>query len=416
MREICKIIKDYWASGKYIFIFNIIERLTFFAFYISIARYVEQGIYGFIVSVFSLTNIIATIFDFGIPFYVQRESATTENTKLVLSYSLFIKVISVIVFLPLPFIYFITNLNYWSIILLISLINFFLPVNQVLISYLNGKYLFKENYQSILLARIPYLLFLIFATLLKIDFHFSLITILLSLLIQNKLLIQKSGFSYVYFIKYKIDFNSIKNIIKRSLPFGLGVVFTMIYDRIDVLLIQKFLSNEAVAIYSAAYSLYRNSSILSGIILIKAYTDSSKYFIIKRKMDQKFLLDNFKILFLLSIVLVLCFNLFSEMLIRIFFTSKFIESAKILGAISFALPFLFLNNLTGVTLNSMHKEKITMFSTFFGMIVNISLNIYLIPKVGIIGAVVSTILTEMSILIFQLIYLLTLNKRYTFNE
>jgi O-antigen/teichoic acid export membrane protein len=185
----------------------------------------------------------------------------------------------------------------------------------------------------------------------------------------------------------------------------------MIYDRIDVLLIQKFLSNEAVAIYSVAYSLYRNSSILSGIFLIKVYNDVSKYFITKGKIDFKTFWQTFRILILISLGLILFYNLIGEFLVKLFFTSKFIYSVKILGAVSFALPFIFLNNLTGVTLNSIHREKVTMFSTFIGMLVNVATNLLIIPKIGILGAVISTIITEWIILVCQLLAIIFINRK-----
>jgi len=402
-------LKSYFDSGKYIFLFNLLERLTFFAFYISIARYVEQQTYGFIVSVFALTNIIATIFDFGIPFYIQRESATNEDAKLSLYYSILIKLISILVLLPIPFLYFGLGTEHW-IIIIVSLINFFSPVNQVLIFYLNGKYLFKENFRAILSARIPYLIFLIVATVLKINFYFSLTFILFSLIVQNLILSKIAECNYFDLTKVRVNLSSIISLLKKSLPFGLGIIFGMVYDRVDVLIIQKFLSNESVAIYSAAYSIYRNSSILSGIFLSKFYNDCSKYFLINRKIDLNTFLVNLRILVCLSITLILIFNLFGDFLIQLFFTSRFIYSAQVLGIVSFAIPFIFLNNLTGVALNAIHKEKITMISTFIGMIVNISFNLYLIPKIGIFGAVISTIITEWIILVIQLCAIVFFNR------
>ena len=402
--------KSYFASGKYIFLFNLLERITFFAFYISIARYVDKDLYGFIVTVFTFTNIVATIFDLGIPFYIQRESATNEKAKIILEYSIFIKLISIFILLPLPFAYFRSAFEYWDIILLVSLVNFFSPLNQILIFYLNGKYLFAENFFAILLARIPYFLILIIITLFQVDVRFSLMLILFSIVVQNLILTKKANYNYSILFRGNIHFKFALNLIKKSYPFGLGIIFVMIYDRIDVLLIQRLLSNESVAIYSVAYSIYRNSSILSGIFLSKFYNDCSKFFLINRKIDQETFLSTFKILLLLSMILILIFNLFGASLIKFFFTSRFIYSAQVLGIVSFALPFIFLNNLTGVTLNSIHKEKITMISTFIGMVVNISVNLYLIPKVGILGAVISTIITEWIILIIQLFAIIFYNR------
>ncbi|MCX7611494.1 MAG: polysaccharide biosynthesis C-terminal domain-containing protein, partial [Ignavibacterium sp.] len=81
-----------------------------------------------------------------------------------------------------------------------------------------------------------------------------------------------------------------------------------------------------------------------------------------------------------------------------------------LSIISIAIPFVYLNNLTGVLLNSLRMERITMLTTFLGLIVNVVLNFMLIPQLKIFGAVYSTILTEASLLIFQTIFLIKLRK------
>jgi O-antigen/teichoic acid export membrane protein len=398
-------LKSYFDSGKYIFLFNLLERLTFFAFYISIARYVDKEIYGFIVTVFTFTNIIATIFDFGIPIYLHRESATGRAGINFLFHGVVIKILFSIILLPIPFIYFINDHYYFEIILLVTLINYFSPINQILIFYLNGKYKFKENFLSILISRVPYFIFLLVATINKIDVKLSLISIFTSLIFQNVLLFKFSLIRIADLINLKFKFGYLFDLIRNSAAFGLSVLFVMIYDRLGTLFLQQYFGYEAVAIYSAAYALYKHTSIVFGIILVRSYNIFSISFAKDGKILYKDVFLTIKLLFILLVSLISLFTIGGDFIINAFYSSRFKDSVSILKIFAIGLPFLFLSNLTGTLLNSTRNERYTALSTFFGLIVNIITNIIFIPKFGIIGAVSSNIITEAFVLLFEFLFI-----------
>jgi O-antigen/teichoic acid export membrane protein len=398
-------LKSYFDSGKYIFLFNLLERLTFFAFYISIARYVDKEIYGFIVTVFTFTNIIATIFDFGIPIYLHRESATGRAGINFLFHGVVIKILFSIILLPIPFIYFINDHYYFEIILLVTLINYFSPINQILIFYLNGKYKFKENFLSILISRVPYFIFLLVATINKIDVKLSLISIFTSLIFQNVLLFKFSLIRIADLINLKFKFGYLFDLIRNSAAFGLSVLFVMIYDRLGTLFLQQYFGYEAVAIYSAAYALYKHTSIVFGIILARSYNIFSISFAKDGKILYKDVFLTIKLLFILLVSLISLFTIGGDFIINAFYSSRFKDSVSILKIFAIGLPFLFLSNLTGTLLNSTRNERYTALSTFFGLIVNIITNIIFIPKFGIIGAVSSNIITEAFVLLFEFLFI-----------
>ena len=398
-------LKSYFDSGKYIFLFNLLERLTFFAFYISIARYVDKEIYGFIVTVFTFTNIIATIFDFGIPIYLHRESATGRAGINFLFHGVVIKILFSIILLPIPFIYFINDHYYFEIILLVTLINYFSPINQILIFYLNGKYKFKENFLSILISRVPYFIFLLVATINKIDVKLSLISIFTSLIFQNVLLFKFSLIRIADLINLKFKFGYLFDLIRNSAAFGLSVLFVMIYDRLGTLFLQQYFGYEAVAIYSAAYALYKHTSIVFGIILVRSYNIFSINFARDGKILYKDVFLTIKLLFILLVSLISLFTIGGDFIINTFYSSRFKDSVSILKIFAIGLPFLFLSNLTGTLLNSTRNERYTALSTLLGLIVNIITNIIFIPKFGIIGAVSSNIITEAFVLLFEFLFI-----------
>ncbi|MCX8057671.1 MAG: oligosaccharide flippase family protein, partial [Ignavibacteria bacterium] len=371
-----KNFKSYFKQGKYIFLYNIFERLTFFAFYISIARYVDKEIYGILVSVSAFTNIIASIFDFGFPFYIQRESASGRFNIYSLFQVVIFKLSLIFILTPISLIYFINDSNYLVPILLISVINLYHPINQIFIFYLNGKEKFKENFYSILFTRIPLFILLVIYTINKVRLEISLITIFLILIIQSFLLLRTVEIKMKDVIEaiYEFKFQSLISILKNSLPFGLGVLFVMAYDRIDVLILKYYYGNVDVAIYSVAYSLFRHTSIFSTAILFQSYNRFTNLFEQKGGINFNSIKNELKLLFTISFSLILIFNFFGDLIINLFFSKNFLVSKTYLSIISIAIPFVYLNNLTGVLLNSLRMERITMLTTFLGLIVNVVLN------------------------------------------
>jgi O-antigen/teichoic acid export membrane protein len=100
------------------------------------------------------------------------------------------------------------------------------------------------------------------------------------------------------------------------------------------------------------------------------------------------------------------FFFLSDILIEIIYGKRYLHSADILKLLVIAMPFLFLNNLTGVTLNSIRKEKLAFYSAAIATLFNLLLNILLLNLIGIVGAIVSTILTELLIFLIQLNYIM----------
>jgi len=404
-----KRVREYFNQGKYIFFYNIFERLTFFAFYISIARYVTKDVYGLIVSTFAFTNILASIFDLGFPFYIQRESATNRFSIQDLSIVIILKIFLIVILLPIPLIYFAGSKDYTLIILMISLVNFYQPLNQILIFYLNGRERFKENFYSIFYSRLFLFIYFVIAAILRIPVQISLMMILLALIFQTFYLMSFANVVSSIFSFKNFDFRRVLKLIKFSLPFGLGVIFAMTYDRIDVLILRYFSGDINVATYSVAYSLYRNTSIFSTALLLQSYNIFSRLFSESKELKQT-ISNNIVILVILSILLITIFYLFGRPIISILFGVKFIDSFDYLKLLSLSIPLVFFNNFTGILLNSFKLERLTMITTFAGLIINLISNLILIPRFNIYGAVYSTIITEGSILMMHVFILIQFKK------
>ena len=187
---------------------------------------------------------------------------------------------------------------------------------------------------------------------------------------------------------------------------GLGVFFVVVYDRVDILLIQRIIGAESVGIYAVAYSLYKIPYLFSGIFLTPLYSDLSAEFEMKKRISYEKVkkLTLFLIFFYLLAIIVVSFS--AETLVELVYGKKYFLSVNILKLLVIALPFLFLNNLTGVILNSIKREKNAFYSTMIASLLNVLVNILLLNLIGLVGAVISTIITEILVFLIQLSYIL----------
>lgn len=100
-----------------------------------------------------------------------------------------------------------------------------------------------------------------------------------------------------------------------------------------------------------------------------------------------------------AIVILLC--LFSELLIRLFFSEKFLIILPVFKTLNLFLIIAFFNALFSDSLNAFALQKIRFYIILTALVLNILLNVLFIPKFGLLGAVYSSIMAQLFILVMS---------------
>ena len=111
------------------------------------------------------------------------------------------------------------------------------------------------------------------------------------------------------------------------------------------------------------------------------------------------------IFWMLSIPITVGIFLLSKPLLSAFSGAQFLDAQvpmKILSPLVFIISTA---TLLGSPLSAMRKEKISFFAVICGAITNVTLNFLLIPKYGISGAAIGTIVAESFVTGIQFLYL-----------
>lgn len=385
--------------GKYNLFYVLIEKLLYLIIFLYLARTLSPEGYGFIVTVSVFSNIASSIFDFGFGFYTQRESAAQNSSiNSIVNKAISARILLLFLYLIITFIYFGPALkNYIFIIGEIALINYIFSLNTIFVGVLYGRNKFKKVLYSLLKARsiLIILVAVLFSFLSKLNSIF--LPLLISTIIFTYLCLKETGIKF----KFNFEFRQLSRLIKYSIPFGLGVLFVWIYDRSDIIFLQKIAGLKIVAFYSVAYSIYKIPAIFSSLILTVFYSRLSNMFSEKLKLNKDEIVKIAALLIIIALIFIVIMYFLGGFLLGLLYGKKYIQSWAYLKTLSFALPGLFLNNLTGITLNAIKKEKQQAWGTFSGLIINMILCPILIVFIGIWGAVITTIITEYLVFIVQ---------------
>lgn len=213
-------------------------------------------------------------------------------------------------------------------------------------------------------------------------------------------------FSWKFFIpKIDLDLNFWKPTIKEALPFGITGITGMIYTYTDSLILSLMQGTEVVGWYNAAYRLILILLFLPNAVNIAIFPLMSKLHYKNGKNALKLINEKyFKYMIIIGIPIGVGTTLLSEKFILLIYGGDYINSVPILQILIWTIVLTFAGASFVKILDSTNKQMITTKISGICLIVNIALNLLLIPKYSYIGASIATIITE-GILVGSVIYI-----------
>jgi O-antigen/teichoic acid export membrane protein len=234
---------------------------------------------------------------------------------------------------------------------------------------------------------------------------FDQVTLAITLSIVYKY--QRIGNFYCSFNK-----NLAKGLLKDSWPLIFSGLVIAIYMRIDQIMIKEMLGEKEVGIYSAAVRLSEvwyfvpiiiTNSIFPAILSAKN-NDLELYY---NRLQR---LYNFSVW--LAILIAVPISIISNWLVVFLYGEAYAKSGSVLAIHIWTGVFVFLGVASSSWLTSENLQKFAFYRTLAGAIVNVLLNIILIPECGIVGAAIATLVAQLlATFVFDL---LTVTTRKTF--
>ncbi|MDC5852098.1 flippase [Vibrio europaeus] len=216
----------------------------------------------------------------------------------------------------------------------------------------------------------------------------DLIWFAVALMLDSVFLAIGLAFVYVQDIKdtvtrVTLNWPFAKRIFLESWPLIFSLLAVTVYSRIDQVMIMQMLDEHAVGLYSVSMKLYDAAIVIPSAIIVSLFPKVINAG--KENSDRAFVkYFELPILTIFSIAIFVSFSSF--WFIPFFFGQEYESSSEILNILIWGGVFSVVGMIRSrwVTLECL--QRYTIIYVVVGMLVNIILNYYFIPKYGVIGA------------------------------
>lgn len=398
-------VKIIFKNMSWLLISQIIASICGFIWTILIARYLGVNEYGILGFAISLTGILGITTDLGISTHIIRHISTDyDSAPKYLGNALPLKSLFSIGTFTLTLIILIL-LKSNELTITITLLFAIEMIIKSFMGIINGSFqAFEEGkYQGISNTLLNILLFIFI--ILSVYTDLGLFGITISYIAANLL-----AFTYQYYVfekhvtkpKFELDTKFCKTILIASLPFAVGGILSTIYFSIDLVMLTQIIGEYATGIYNASYKLISVLMLFYSIYGAVIFPVMSKFY----TNDEKLLLISFeksvKYLTLIMVPIAVATMFYSSGIIHLVYGHEYDSASAPLSILIWTVCLLFISGPSNYLLNASHKEVTVTKIYAIAAVFNIGLNFIMIPYFSYNGAAITTVLSDLLIVILQI--------------
>lgn len=398
--------KKYFANTGWMFAEKIFRTLIAFFVGIYVARYLGPGKFGLLNYAISFAGLFTSFANLGMDSIVVRELVKSPDRKDEILGTVFrLRLIGAFVAIALvsltAFLINEPSFNLFLIVIISSATIFqsITVIEQFFQSKVQAKYNVIAQSGSFFISSIIKIL-LVFFNQPLIYFAIAQTLEILFLAIGYYFVYTKKGYA---FSQWKFVKETAKNLIRDSWPLVLSGVVIAIYMKIDQVMIKYYMSVKDVGYYAVAVKLCEawyfvpmaiSTSVFPAIVNAKQ-TNEKLYLSRLQKL--------YDFLAAIALAIAIPVTLLSDFIINLLYGQAYQPAASVLTIYIWAGVATFLGVASSQYLISENLTKLAFYRTLIGMIVNVIMNLYLIPIYGINGAATAT-LVSYSIAVFSIFF------------
>jgi O-antigen/teichoic acid export membrane protein len=369
---------------------------TSFLVGIYIARYLGPSNYGLLNYVTSFVGLFVFLAYFGIDSIVSRELVKNPEKKdTLIGTGFYIKLAgSILAILSIFLIsFFITeDLFTLSLIWLFSL-SFIPQAFNIIEIYFQSQVLSK----NIVLAQIISNLISAILKILCIMIGKGIFWLIVIYIIEASLYAGILLFSFRKFGNHlrtwRFEFPIARYILKDAWPLMFSTVALSIYMKIDQVMIKNMLGNEGAGIYAVAAKLSEVWYVIPMVICASVSPAIIKAAKVSTQLFEQRIRKLYFFMFWLAFFVASVITIFAYPIIQTLFGSTYLSAVPVLQIYVWAGIAISMGYAINQYLLAHNLTKITFYNNVLGALLNVILNIILIPKMGISGAAIATLVS-----------------------
>lgn len=233
--------------------------------------------------------------------------------------------------------------------------------------------------------------------------------LLVPLIYSGSILLASGVLSYFFirgygFYKPQLNLSVWRNMLKQSLPLGISLIVIKIYYGIGIIVLGFMKEDEMVGWYSAAYRivlLLIGFASLFGSSLLPAM---SRYYKESLTKLSKLVSVSVKITLFFGLPLAVGGTVLAKDLIDFIYGTSYINSVLAFQILVWSVFMVYFNAPYAFSLIACDRQKEYLYAVSAGAVASLFLNFLLISMYGFIGAAISAVICEITVLGLMLLY------------
>jgi O-antigen/teichoic acid export membrane protein len=366
---------------------------------ISVARYLGPETFGEYSVALAFASTFILFADFGLSNYMVQEGSRDESVlPLFLGNTLLFKVFTSLVVYALMLVLMHPasfNQSIQSMIIVFGLASGLNALDSTVYNYFQAKQqmyyaAFYQFLSTFLIGALTILVVVEKGNVVMITISQLVTAVLISLMLYAHLRRH---------IRLEFDFSRLIEMLKLGLPYGIAVIFLYIYFQIDMVMLALMRSPLEVGIYSAAYRLIAILLLIPGIVTSVLYPILFQLGVESKEKHQETIEKIFKVLSAVGIPGSVLLFVLANPLLTWLYDNRFPQSIPIMMLLSWFFALECLSFSLGDVLTTTNRQWTRAKIQGGAALLNIAINLYAIPRYGIYGASVATLITELYVFI-----------------
>lgn len=186
----------------------------------------------------------------------------------------------------------------------------------------------------------------------------------------------------------------VRSMLVRAVPVGLVAVLGLLHFKVDALMLSLLKPPADVGIYTIAYSVIEQALVLPTLLMAAVFPILSRFVATQSPSAPDVVDKSFRFLGLLGIAAAVGVFVLAAPLVHLLAKGDFDQSVTVLRILAFALIPLFATVPFANLLVAMGALRLVVLASALGIVINIALNLFLIPAYSTTGAAGATIFSE----------------------
>ncbi len=201
--------------------------------------------------------------------------------------------------------------------------------------------------------------------------------------------------------KLSFSFTMAKLLLSRSKYYIVSSMMVTVFGHIGSIALEFFIDNEAVGFYTAAITAAGMTS-----FVFNALIDSARPMILSYKQTDEVkykqsIVGLYSVVFYASLVQSAIFCIFAELIVNILYSNAYAETVLPLRIIAWYMIFSYFGPVRNIWILAEQKQKYLWIINLSGALVSVFLNVAFIPVMGVVGAAIAALITQIFTNVFM---------------